>query len=246
MTLRSFKEVRGFSIGATDGEIGKVADVYFDDERWTVRYLVADVGHWLSGRKVLISPHAVARISSNAETVEAQLTRAEVEQSPPIEKDQPVSRRMEAEYNRYYHYPPYWGGYTPALWGVVALPLAGMEPALRGREAERGAPIATPADEADDVHLRSGHEVTGYRVAATDGDIGHVENFLFDEHSWAIRYLIIDTKDWWPGQHVVVPSEHVDEVSWHERSVHLDVGRAAVEQSPKYDPRRPRESSVFF
>jgi uncharacterized protein YrrD len=245
MTLRSYKEVRGFSIGAKDGEIGEVADVFFDDERWTVRYLVADVGRWLSGRKVLISPHAISSIDSNAEVVATALTRAQVEQSPPIEADRPVSRRKEAEYNRYYRYPPYWGAYAPALWGAIALPLASSEPALEGRKAERGSDVSpSPAD--DEVHLRSGDEVTGYRVAATDGAIGHVDNFLFDERSFRIRYLVIDTQDWWPGQHVLVPTEHVAEVSWPERSVRVDIARAAVEHSPKYDPRRPRESSVFF
>jgi hypothetical protein len=129
--LKSMKELRGFRIGATDAELGNVDDAYFDDERWTVRYLVADVGHWLSGRKVLISPHAIARIDSSRETVDTRLTRSQVESSPPIETDQPISRRMEAEYNRYYRYPPYWGtGYTTGLWGLGALPLAGMEPIL--------------------------------------------------------------------------------------------------------------------
>jgi uncharacterized protein YrrD len=246
MTLRSLKEVRGFSIGATDGDLGEVADVFFDDERWTVRYLVADVGGWLNGRKVLVSPHAVSRIDSNAETVETGLTRAQVEESPPIDADRPISRRMEAQYNRYYRYPPYWSPYSPALWGFVALPLAGIQPALQGREAEHRVETAPAQQQGDEVHLRSGREIAGYRVAATDGGIGHVDNFLFDERSWAIRYLVIDTQDWWPDEHVLVPPEHVEKVSWQERSVHVDIARAEVEQSPKYDPRRPRESAVLF
>jgi uncharacterized protein YrrD len=247
MTLRSFKEVVGFGIGATGGALGKVDDVYFDDERWTVRYLVADVGSWLSGRKVLISPHAIVRIDSNAEIVETQLTRSEVENSPPIETDRPISRRMEDEYNRHFHYPPDWAGdYATGLWGFGALPFAGLEPVLRSAQAQHEAPRATSPEDDGAVHLRSGREVTGYRVAATDRAIGHIENFLFDEDSWAIRCLVIDTRDWWPGRHVLVPPEQVERVSWAERSVHLGISRAEVERSPEYDPRRPRESSVGF
>lgn len=247
MTLRSFKEVVGFSIGATGGALGKVDDLYFDDERWTVRYLVADVGSWLSGRKVLISPHAIVRIDSNGETVETHLTRSEVDHSPPIETDRPISRRMEDEYNRHYRYPPYWAGnYAAGLWGFGALPLAGLEPVLRSAQVEHGAPRSTSPEEDGAVHLRSGREVTGYSVAATDRAIGHIENFLFDEDSWAIRSLVIDTRDWWPGRHVLVSPEQVEHVSWLKRSVHLGISRAEVEQSPEYDPRRPRESSVGF
>lgn len=243
MTLqRSIKELRGFGIGATDGDLGKIVDVYFDDERWTIRYLVADVGGWLTGRKVLISPHAVVRIDPSRETVETRLTRAEVEKSPPIETDLPISRRMEADYNRYYRYPPYWGGHTTGLWGIGALPLAGLDPVLRGDSAWRQE--APPITDESEVHLRSTREVTGYHVAATDGGIGHVDDFLFAEHSWAVRHLVVDTRDWWPGRHVLVSPEHIERVSWPERTVHLDLARAAVEQSPEYDPRRASQSTI--
>jgi hypothetical protein len=242
MALRSMTEVSGFGIGATDGELGNVRDLYFDDERWTVRYLVADVGPCLARRHVLISPHAIVRIDSNAETVDTQLTRAQVESSPPIETDLPISRRMEREYNRYYSYPPYWtGSSTTALWGFGALPLAGLRPTQTMREREP--PAITEPDEA---HLRSGREVIGYGVTASDREIGHVENFLFEDDSWAIRHLVIDTRNWWPGRHVLVSSEHVDRVSWPERSMYLRIAREEVERSPEYDPRRPRESSTAF
>jgi uncharacterized protein YrrD len=243
MTLRSMTEVSGFAIGATDGAIGKVKDLYFDDERWTVRYLVADVGHWLAGRSVLISPHAVVRIDSNDETVDTQLTRSQVENSPSIDTDRPISRRMENEYNRYYGYPPYWpGSSAAALWGFAALPLAGLRP-IESARAREPAPAPT---EPDNVHLRSGQEVMGYQVAATDDKIGHVENFLFEEDSWAIRFLVVDTRDWWPGRHVLVSTAEVERVSWGERSVHLRIARAEVERSPEHEPRSTRESRVRF
>jgi uncharacterized protein YrrD len=243
--LKTMRDIRGYSIAAINGELGKVDDAYFDDERWTIRYLVADVGHWLRGRKVLISPHAIARIDSNTETVDMPLTKSQIENSPPIDTNRPISRRMEDEFNRYYRYSPYWaGGYTTGLWGFGALPLAGLDPVphstQKGPEREEPPSLA----EIEEIHLRSAREVTGYHVAATDGGIGHVEDFVFDEGSWAIRYLVVDTRDWWPGRHVLVSPEHVNRTSWPERAVHLDVARIEVERSPEYDSRRPPESSI--
>jgi hypothetical protein len=151
---------------------------------------------------------------------------------------------MEDKYYRYYGYPPYWGSAATGLWGYGALPLAGLRATKAMRERERPPPTNA---EPDEVRLRSGHEVAGYRISATDREIGHVENFLFDDDSWAIRYLVIDTRNWWPGRHVLVLSDHVKRVSWHERSIHLRVTSTEVERSPEYDPRRPpHESSVGF
>lgn len=246
MALHGLSGIRGFAIGATDGELGKAVDLYFDDERWTVRYVIADVGGWLRDRKVLISPHAVARVDASARTIATDLTKAQVEGSPPIDADRPVSRIMEAEYNRYYGYPAYWaGGYTGGAWGYAAMPLAALEPVLRGdrlRDAQQSAPPALP--DTSEVHLRSGREVTGYRVQATDGEVGQVDDLLFDAASWEIRYLVVDTRTWWPGGRVLVAPTHVREVSWPLRSVMVDVTRAAIEQSPAYDSRSPIEHSV--
>jgi uncharacterized protein YrrD len=245
--LKNMTEVRGYRVGATDGELGKVDDCYFDDQRWTVRYLVADIGSWLSGRKVLISPHAVARIDSSSQTIVTPLTKSQVESSPPIATDKPISRRMEDEFNRHYRYPAYWaGGYTTGLWGMGALPLAGLDPVLRSAQSRPDTQEPPSFTEIEETHLRSGREVTGYHVAASDRGIGHVEDFVFDEGTWAIRYVVIDTRDWWPGRHVLVSPQHVARMSWPERTVHLDIERSEVERSPEYDPRRPPESSVAF
>jgi hypothetical protein len=246
MALYGLSGVRGFTIRATDGELGKVVDLYFDDERWTIRYVVADLGTWLVDRKVLISPHAVSHVDANAGSIATDLTKAQVEGSPPIDADRPVSRIMEAEYNRYYGYPAYWaGGYTTGTWGYAAMPLAALEPVLRGerlREARRDAPPAPP--DTSEVHLRSGREVTGYHVQATDGAVGRIDDFLFDATSWEIRYLVVDTRTWWPGGRVLVAPQHVANVSWPLRSVSVDVARAAIEQSPPYDAGRVSEQSI--
>ena len=144
---KSTKDLKGNTIVATDGDIGKVDDFYFDDKSWTIRYLVADTGNWLLGRKVLISPIALGKADLSRERLNVTLTKKQVEESPSIDTDKPVSRQHEAYYHDYYGYPYYWSG--PYLWGPMyypGLPVADQE-RIEERRAER--------EEAGDLHLRS-------------------------------------------------------------------------------------------
>jgi uncharacterized protein YrrD len=227
--LHSCKQLRGHRLGATDGEIGKVDDLYFDDQSWTVRYLVADTGYWLPDRLVLISPHAVRQIDDEGAVVEVALTRDQVADSPPITADQPVSRQFEREYYKYYGWPVYWTG--PAVWGPGPHPLY-------------YAPLpdvsAAPAEvEPGDPHLRSVNEVAGYHIAAHDGEIGHVDDVIMDEPSWAIRYFVIDTGHWWPGKKVLIAPPWIQSVSWERSTVAVDLPRASIQAAPEYDPASP-------
>src|SRR5205809_6020840 len=108
--LRSASEWDGYSIQATDGEIGHVAEFLFDDEKWTIRYLVVDTGGWLPGRRVLISPIALGETDWPGHRLHVKLTRQQVEESPVIDTDKPVSRQHEVSYYQYYRWPYYWGG----------------------------------------------------------------------------------------------------------------------------------------
>jgi uncharacterized protein YrrD len=243
--LHSVKELHDFAVGATDGQIGEVKDVYFDDERWTVRYMVVDTGGWLSGRRVLISPISVRDINWNDEVLNVDLSRQQVRESPSIETDKPVSRQHEIDYYNYYGYPNYWEGAN--LWGLGAYPMpwVGATGDVRQPSPQPGlahvrqrAARADPERQAADSHLRSSSEVTGYEIMAIDGPIGNVENFVFDPKSWAIRYLVVDTRKWLPGKHVLLSPEWIGSVSWPEHQVYVKVERRAVETSPEYDPSR--------
>lgn len=216
--LRNVKELRSFVIHATDGTIGEVADLYFDDEDWTIRYLVVDTGNWLSGRKVLISPLAIGHLDWMAQQLSVSLTKARVEGSPDIDTRKPVSRQHETAYFGYYGYPNYWEG--AGLWGP-----GGEVKARRGS--------TTKAD--DDTHLRSSEVVMGNHVQATDGDIGHVEDLLVDDRTWAIRYMIVDTSNWWGGHHVLVAPQWIEAVSWPDATVSVNLTRQAVKDAPPYD-----------
>lgn len=226
--LRSANDLRGYQIVATDGEIGSVDDFYFDDEAWTVRYLVVDTGKWLPDRRVLVSPIAINPADSVARTLPVSLTRTQVKSSPGIEKDLPVSQQQEIEFSRYYGYPYYWSG--AALWGPAPYPAGALAatPGFTGPPAD-----VEPAH--GDRHLRSCREVTGYHLRATDGELGHVEDLLLDDLDWAIRYIVVDTRNWWFGQKVVIVPEWMNSIDWAQREVRVDVTRDEVKSAPPYD-----------
>jgi uncharacterized protein YrrD len=223
--LRSIISLRGFGIGARDGEIGKVHSFLFDDRSWAVRYLVADTGGWLHGRKVLIAATALERPDWHARVFPVELTKEQVRNAPDIDTDRPVSRQHEAELHKYYNWAPYWGtGYGAAVFTVP--------PAQEEQEPPENAAEGNP-------NLRSTREVIGYRIHATDGQIGHVEDFIISDEDWVIRYIVVDTRNWLPGRSVLVSPEWVRDISWEEQEVWVGVSKETIEDSPPFDPSAP-------
>ncbi|MGH7263271.1 MAG: PRC-barrel domain-containing protein [Candidatus Rokuibacteriota bacterium] len=233
--LRTVTDYRRYAIAATDGEIGRVDDVLFDDRTWTVRYLVVDTGSWLTGRRVLLSPASVSDADPSGERFRVPLTRRQVEESPPVEADRPVSRQHEIQLADHYGYPYYWAG--PYRWGPAPYPLVPMAVPPQPDPVERE--IRERQRQSADPNLRSAREVTGYGIEATDGEIGHLEDFLVDDRAWAIRYVIVDTRNWWPGKKVVISPEWVAGVSWNDQTVRVDLSREQVRGAPEYDPSAP-------
>lgn len=225
--LRSLNALKGYHIAATDGEVGKVHDFFFDDEFWIVRYLVVDTGHWLPGRKVLLTPGVLHRPEWRGLVVRVNLTREQVQDSPDIDTDKPVSRQQELELHRHYGWPYYWPypGIMPGFVAPVPPP-----------DAEEGRGSAEGKDKRD-PHLRSVREVTGYHVQASDGEIGHVEDFIADDESWTVRYLVVATRNWLPGRSVLVsPYWVASAISWAERKVNIIMTRENIRNSPLFDP----------
>lgn len=249
--LHNVKELVGLAVGARDGELGKVKDAYFDDQRWVIRHVVVDTGGWLSDRRVLVSPHSVRGIDWNDEVVNVDLTRQQVKDSPGIDTDRPVSRQNEIDYHRYFGYPNYWEGAN--LWGSAMLPYpwvrASADPMIAGQPVDPAVAreihgrIDEELDTAD-VHLRSCDEIIGYEILATDGSIGEVDDFVFDDESWAIRSVVVDTRKWLPGKHVLVAPASIDHVSWEDREVYVTMTRQAIKDSPAYDPSNPGRSAA--
>ena len=232
MLRHAIGDLRGDALLARDGAIGSVADLYFDDERWTVRYLVVDTGKWLPGRKVLISPASVARDQPNVDEIRVALTREQIKNAPSIDADPPISRTLEAAHAHYYNHPYYWTG--PYLWGPAPLPISAqpVEPVpyadLRAADDAR----AEAEQRAGESHVRSSREVVGYKIRAADGDIGHVEDFVIDDVSWEIADMIVDTRNWLPGKKVLVPPSGISDIDWSERRVTVRLTRAELEKAP--------------
>jgi len=223
--LRSVNSLRKFSIGAKDGEIGQAHSFLFDGHTWAVRYLVVNTGKWLPGRKVLITPGALGQPDARGHVFPVDLTREQVKNSPDIDVDKPVSRQREAELHRYYDWTPYWGfGYGAG--GPMVQPPMVDRAAIK--EAAEG-----------DPNLRSTREVRGYRIHATDGEIGHVDDFVVSDEDWVIRYLVVDVRNWLPGRSVLISPEWVENIGWEEREVWVSVCRQAIKDSPPYDPPAP-------
>jgi hypothetical protein len=231
--LTNTTNLKGFAIRARDGELGTVDELYFDDETWAIRYLTAETGGWLGGRQVLISPFSVIDMDWQGRQLTVALTKKQVENSPDIDTHQPVSRQQEAEFFGYYGYPYYWAG--PYMWGpgfypagVVALPTTSPE-AIADSIRKQSA----------DSHLRSTKAVMGYHIEAVDGEIGHVDGFLVDDEAWAIRYIEVATRNWWPGKKVLVSPAWIESVSWTDSSVYVALSREAIKSAPEYfEPTR--------
>lgn len=232
--LHSLKELKGYSIRATDGEIGQVQDFYFDDQEWIIRYVVVDTGDWLTGRRVLLSPAAFTQLDRTAQSLLVLLTKEQVENSPTITVDQPISRQQENELHAYYNWPPYWG-----MAGLFPLEAAGLYP-LRAQEAADSEAVpaeSTAGGESEgDFHLRSTNEVIGYYIQARDDDVGHIDDLLMDDETWTLQYMVVDTQNWLPGKKVLLALSWITTIDWTNSLAHVDLLKETIQDSPEYDP----------
>lgn len=231
--LTNANKLIGLFLRATDGGIGKVKDLYFDDETWRIQYFVAETGSWLFERKVLISPQSAEEPDWDEKIIPVSLTKMQIENSPPIEEDQPVSRQAQTRLAGYFNWGAYWTGYLgPGPSGVPTL-----------RETP------TKEDTAADPHLRSYEEVKNYTIQARDGDIGHVEDFVIQTDEWALRYLIVDTRDWLPGRKVLVSPAWITDLDWVQTHLRVDLPLETIRNAPEFHPEesltRQQEEQLY-
>jgi hypothetical protein len=200
--------VAGYRLAGLDGEIGSVRDFYFDDQSWVIRYLIADTGNWLTGIHISIARAALIEVDGGERQISVDMTKEQIERSPVLSSQAPVSEQLEA-----------------VSFGIYGSPETGPDKPGRGPGA-RGM--------RRDPHLRSTHHVRGYHIQAADGDVGVVADFIIDDATWAIRYLVIDTQNWLPGRHVLISPRWIERVSWSKSRVLISLSREAIEQSPEY------------
>jgi len=216
------KDLKGYKLNSLTGDIGSVKEFYFDDKHWTIRYLIADSGNWLTGRLVLISPYALLHIRKDSEEISINLSKKQIEQSPDLETDKPVSKQFEESYYGYYEWPVYWVG--PYIWGSNRSPA----------KTDESSQASTEPSESWDPHLRSTDEVRSYHIQAPDGEVGHIEDFIIDDETWTIRYLIINTHNWWPGESLLISPIWIDRVSWVDQKVYINIPKETIKESPVY------------
>lgn len=200
----------GNRLGAKDGDIGHVKDFYFDDRRWHVRYVVADTGSWLPRRQVLLSPHASGPLEHEQTILRINLSRKQIEDSPPIDSHRPVSRQFETEYFRYYGWPVYWiGDGYGGLGGFPGVIPVRSEPDQNGHRSIKH----------EDAHLRSTRAVTGYQVHALDGTVGHVSDFVVDDKTWAIREVVVQTGRWYSSKKIRIAPCDIERISYEQSAL---------------------------
>lgn len=225
---RNARSLIGFTMGATDGEIGKVKDLYFDDITWTIRYLVVDTGTWLADRKVLISPEAVLTPDWDKEILPVNLTQDQVKNSPDIDTEKPVSRQQEIKLYKHYPWSAYWGG-----------GLTGMPPVSMYQVYDNITGDIDDGESEGNPHLRSIENLKGYKIQALNGHIGEVEDMILDDAAWRINFLVVDTGKWLPGRKVLISPSWITEINWDTSSVVVDSTIEDIKHSPKYDPDQP-------
>ncbi len=223
------------SLAALDGEIGRIKDALFDDQQWGVRYLVVSTGDWLSGRDVLISPRSLEAPVAGQTHLNVQLTREQVENSPDVDFEKPIPRRIEQDFYSYYGWTPYWVGFPLELFPsaiVGADPREEIYPDSRPESSMPPAEQILPREEMS--HLRSAREIEGYHLHATDGDIGHLVDYLIDGDAWQISSIIADTKNWWAGKKVILPVSAFERIDWYNRLARTRLTRAEIKNSPEF------------
>ncbi|MCB8942993.1 MAG: PRC-barrel domain-containing protein [Ardenticatenaceae bacterium] len=235
MILATMKELNGFELQAKDGKLGKIEELYFDEETWAVRYLVVNVGNWLLRDYVLLSPTSVEDVDREAEVVRVALTKDQIENSPDINTHKPISREKEERLHAYFNWPPYWRAMPMVAAGAAphGAPVAPIAPYDLAPEEEK-----EMAAKGIQSSLRSTKEVSGYDVFANDGELGHVETFLVDTLRWIVRYVVVDTGTWLPGRKVLIAPMWVSGIRWADSEMYLKLTQREVETSPEYDPEQ--------
>ena len=229
--IRSIKKLRGTDIAAKDGELGDVHDIFFDDHSWKARYLVVDTGNWLPGRRVIVSPQTVTSIDDKENKLALNLGKDEIKESPGIEADAPVSRQNEIALADHFRWPRYWEEYPSGMGMVPLIPHLQHRAAGSAPRAQDDVP-----EPQGDPNLRSAAEVEGYHVAASDGDIGHIDDLLFDDSDWTLRFLVVDTRNWWPGKKVLVAPAWTRGIDWADEKLHVDAAKETIKKAPAYEP----------
>ncbi|MEQ6378259.1 PRC-barrel domain-containing protein [Bacillaceae bacterium S4-13-56] len=235
--------LENYNVQATDGELGKVKDLYFEKDTWVVRYLLVDTKKWLPGRKVLVSPVSFDFVDPAEATVNILETEERMKESPTINESDTITSKVEADLGRFFEWPLYWGGMN--LWGSYATPRLWLE----SNENYELEPISNKDEEkirVESVNDMKG-AINGYRIQVKDGKIGHVSDVIVDDDNWEIKFLVIETRNFLPGDFVAISTKWIDEISWMDKEVKVDLEKDTIVNGPFFNPVEPinEEESLY-
>ena len=234
--LSSIKLLKKYKLNSLDGEIGKVKDLYFDDQYWTIRYLVVETGSWLNNRKVLISTHFIDSINKEGGFISINLSKSQIENSPLLDSDMPVSRQYQERLSSYFDYPLYWGGILNK--GIGFKVSGSLVPLPVIEDNEKANSIVD--EEKWDANLRSFNYVRDYHIQTSDDSIGHINDFIIDDKTLKILYLVIDTHNWFPGKKVLISSQWIEKINWSKSIIVVNFTSEQIKHAQAYD----KESSI--
>lgn len=227
--LRCIDGLKGYKIKATDGVMGKVEDILVEDENWHIRYIVVQTGSWLNRRKVLIIPQCIGEPQWMSQTLPVNLTMEEVRSSPPYSHHEPISRVYERMLHSHYVWTPYFSAGVPGPSAVTVAPMPNQNDELQKKAAE----------DLDNNHLRSITELQGYRIEAEDGEIGSFADFIMDDEIWLLRYIVVDTGNWFSGKKVLIAMPWLSGVEWATQKAFVDLKKKVIEEAPEFNPAAP-------
>lgn len=208
--LYKINSIKDYALNAIDGQIGKVNQFYFDDVSWEIRYAVVDTGKKTDPTDNWFTGRQVLLPPANIKAISAvkQMLDTNLTRKEIEESPATITDRPVSKQTEE-------GGYNALGWPV----------SWYGPE-EPSKPW--------DPNLRSTKEVTGYHVQALDGELGHIEDFILDDVTWTVRYLILDTRNWWPGKKVLIAPPWIKEVCWEESKVYVTLTREQIQQAPEF------------
>jgi sporulation protein YlmC with PRC-barrel domain len=212
--LIAARQTYGAALEGISGRLGSLYDILFDDQSWKVRHLVVSIDRWFYGRQVLVDPPMVDHAEWGERKLAVRMTREQIRHCPRAETDLPVSRSRDMDAARILVWEAYWTG-----------------------------ALDTSAEPAGDPHLRSTKVLTGLHIHCADGMLGHVDDFVVDDHAWTICRLVVETRNWWPGRRVLIEPSAIESIHWQDGEIYLTLPRSAVLNRPAYEETAVIEDS---
>ena len=229
--LRKIRELGTYRLHATDGDIGHLEQFYFDDRDWKITYFVVDIGTWLHGKKVLMSPSAIIGVDAATKTINASFTKQQVQESDDVGTHKPEGLEQPHDYSLYLGLPYY---LVNALSDSDHGPIPG-----RAHDPEKGTASEHSFQHAADDHLRSSRLVSRYHVMAVDGEIGQIEDGIVEDQTWTIQYVVSTVGNWWSPKKVLLPTEWILWVSAAESNIYVSLTRNQIATAPAFYPEKP-------